>query len=102
MSARTARTRFASASNARAGSALALGQLLEGCRQYLLVAAARGLDAALASKGGPSNVVQRTFLEAQRDFHQFVGDSEAELIAWAISCGFMAPPLGKNGWFVTG
>jgi len=70
---------------ARAGSAQALGQLLDGCRHYLLVAAARGFDPVLNPKAGPSDVVQQTFLEAQRDFERFTGDSEAELIAW-LNC----------------
>jgi RNA polymerase sigma-70 factor (ECF subfamily) len=67
---------------ARAGSATALGQLLEACRHYLLAAAARDFDPALAAKAGPSDVVQQTFLEAHRDFHRFEGVNKAELIAW--------------------
>jgi hypothetical protein len=58
---------------ARAGSAEALGRLLEGCRAYLLLAANRQLDADLQAKGGPSDLVQETFLEAQKDFPPFQG-----------------------------
>jgi RNA polymerase sigma-70 factor (ECF subfamily) len=36
----------------------------------------------LQAKGGASDLVQETFLEAQRDFAQFAGESEAELLAW--------------------
>lgn len=69
-------------SEARAGSRDALGQALETCRRYLLLVAQRQLDPALQAKGGASDLVQETFLEAQRDFAQFTGSSEAELLAW--------------------
>jgi RNA polymerase sigma-70 factor (ECF subfamily) len=67
---------------ARAGSSDALGQLLETCRRYLLLAANRQLDPQLQAKGGPSDLVQQTFMEAQRDFAHFHGTTEAELLAW--------------------
>ena len=67
---------------ARAGSPEALGQLLDGCRGYLMRIARDELDPRLQAKGGASDLVQETFLEAQRDFAAFTGDSEAELLAW--------------------
>jgi RNA polymerase sigma-70 factor (ECF subfamily) len=67
---------------ARAGSREALGQALETCRRYLLLVAQRQLGSDLQAKGGASDLVQETFLEAQRDFAQFTGTSEAELLAW--------------------
>jgi RNA polymerase sigma-70 factor (ECF subfamily) len=67
---------------ARGGSRDALGAALESCRRYLLRVAGRRLDPELRAKGGASDVVQQTFLEAQRDFTQFAGDSEAEWLAW--------------------
>jgi RNA polymerase sigma-70 factor (ECF subfamily) len=67
---------------ARAGSAEALGTVLETCRRYLLLVAERQLDPRLRAKGGASDLVQETFLEAQRDFGGFHGTSEAELLAW--------------------
>jgi RNA polymerase sigma-70 factor (ECF subfamily) len=67
---------------ARAGSREALGQALEACRAYLLRIANDGLDADLKAKGGASDLVQETFLEAHRDFARFQGTSEAELLAW--------------------
>src|SRR6516165_9338508 len=67
---------------ARAGSREALGRALEACRRYLLLIADRELDPALRAKGGASDLVQQTFLEAQRDFGRFQGDSEEELLAW--------------------
>jgi RNA polymerase sigma-70 factor (ECF subfamily) len=67
---------------ARTGSQEALGQLLESCRGYLLMVATGELDSDLQAKEGASDRVQETFLEAQRDFGQFHGTSEAELLAW--------------------
>jgi RNA polymerase sigma-70 factor (ECF subfamily) len=67
---------------ARAGSREALGQALETCRNYLLLIAGRQLDPDLHAKGGASDLVQETFLEAQRDFARFQGTSEGELLAW--------------------
>jgi RNA polymerase sigma-70 factor (ECF subfamily) len=67
---------------ARAGSREAIGQSLESCRRYLLRVADGRLDADLASKGGASDLVQETFLEAQRDFGRFQGSSVEELRAW--------------------
>ncbi len=67
---------------ARSGSREALGQALQACRDYLLLVANKQLDPALQAKGGASDLVQQTFLEAQRDFAQFHGNSEAELLAW--------------------
>jgi RNA polymerase sigma-70 factor (ECF subfamily) len=67
---------------ARAGSSEALGEALETCRRYLLHVATRELDPDLQRKGGASDLVQETFLDAQRDFAQFTGTSEAELRAW--------------------
>ncbi len=66
----------------RAGSREALGDALVLCRQYLLAVANRQLNPALRSKGGASDIVQQTFLEAQRDFAKFQGDSVEELQAW--------------------
>ncbi len=67
---------------ARAGSHEALGRLLDSCRGYLLLVAGRELDPQLQAKGGASDLVQETLLDAVRDFHHFEGDAEAELLAW--------------------
>jgi RNA polymerase sigma-70 factor (ECF subfamily) len=67
---------------ARAGSSEALGRLLEACRAYLLSIANQGLATDLQAKGGASDLVQETFLEAHRDFGRFQGTTEAELLAW--------------------
>src|SRR5215472_17901427 len=68
--------------DARGGSREALGEALQACRDYLLLVANKELDPGLQAKGGASDLVQQTFLEAQRDFDQFHGNSEAELLAW--------------------
>jgi RNA polymerase sigma-70 factor (ECF subfamily) len=67
---------------ARSGSPEALGSALEACRAYLTLVADRELEPMLRAKGGASDLVQETFLEAHRDFGQFQGDSEGELLAW--------------------
>jgi RNA polymerase sigma-70 factor, ECF subfamily len=67
---------------ARSGSRAALGRVLELCRQYLLLVANRELEPELWAKGGASDLVQETFLEAQRDFANFEGTTRAEVLAW--------------------
>ena len=67
---------------ARDGSPEALGRLLEVCRPYLLLVANQQLPDDLQAKAGGSDLVQETFLEAQRGFARFKGTSEAELLAW--------------------
>ena len=67
---------------ARDGSAEALGELLQGCRQYLLLVANEELEPALVAKTGGSDLVQGTFLAAQRHFLSFRGSTEAELLGW--------------------
>jgi RNA polymerase sigma-70 factor, ECF subfamily len=67
---------------ARGGSRDALGQTLEACRRYLLTLARDELGADLRAKGGASDLVQDTFLEAQTTFDHFRGSSEGELRAW--------------------
>ena len=67
---------------ARAGSHEALGQALEACRAYLLLIANQQIDPHLRAKGGASDLVQETFLEAQRDFTHFQGDGIEQFQAW--------------------
>jgi len=67
---------------AQAGSREALGQVLETFRGYLLLVADRELAPELRAKGGASDLVQETFLEAQRDFARFHGNSVEALRAW--------------------
>src|SRR5262249_62211948 len=67
---------------ARAGSQEALGRLLEACHGYLLMVARQELPADLQAKGGASDLLQETLMDACRDFAQFRGDTEAELLGW--------------------
>src|SRR6266851_10406295 len=69
-------------SAARDGSRDALGSVLEACRRYLLGVARHELNGDLNAKGGASDLVQETFLEAHRAFDHFQGNSEVELRAW--------------------
>jgi RNA polymerase sigma-70 factor (ECF subfamily) len=82
---------------ARAGSNEALGQSLEQFRRYLLEVARHAVGPALKSKGGASDLVQDTFLEAQRLFSRFDGASEAQLRAW-LRCLLLhkAAKLGRR------
>jgi RNA polymerase sigma-70 factor, ECF subfamily len=57
-------------------------QLIESCRRYLLLVANRELDGDLRAKVGPSDLVQDTLLEAQRELGKFQGDDEADMRAW--------------------
>jgi RNA polymerase sigma-70 factor (ECF subfamily) len=67
---------------ARTGSAEALGELFRAFEPLLRTMARAELPDNLRAKLGPSDLVQSTFLEAQRDFPSFRGASPAELQAW--------------------
>jgi RNA polymerase sigma-70 factor, ECF subfamily len=67
---------------ARKGNGLALGQLLELYRSYLMILARLQIGRRLQGKVDPGDLVQDTFLEAHRHFADFRGSSEAELVAW--------------------
>ncbi len=64
------------------GSQEALGALLERYRRYLLRVANQQIARPLQTKGSSSDLVQDTFLEAQRIFGRFHGESAGELRAW--------------------
>jgi RNA polymerase sigma-70 factor (ECF subfamily) len=68
--------------NARVGSTEALGRLLETFRTYLSLIASEELDSRLLPKAGVSDLVQETFIEAQRDFSNFHGRTKPEWQAW--------------------
>ena len=59
-----------------------MGELLQGCRRFLLSAANQALESTLRPKEGASDLVQETFILAQRDFMSFEGESPGELLAW--------------------
>lgn len=67
---------------ALAGDAESLGNLLENYRAYLTVLAQRYLDSRLQGRLDPADIVQVTFLEAQRDLASFRGHQIEELLGW--------------------
>ncbi len=69
-------------SKAKAGNPEVLGRLLEQYRGYLLMLAHRYLDDRLRRRIDPADIVQHTYLEAQRDLPAFRGDTPAEFAAW--------------------
>jgi RNA polymerase sigma-70 factor (ECF subfamily) len=66
----------------RTGDAAALGQLLELYRNYLRVVARAMIGQALRVRLDASDLVQETFLKAHREFGQFLGATEPELVSW--------------------
>jgi RNA polymerase sigma-70 factor (ECF subfamily) len=70
---------------ARRGDQDALGQLFDAARHQLLDAASRGLPLALRGRVAPSDVVQETAIDMQRDFARFSGTKPEELFAWLRS-----------------
>jgi RNA polymerase sigma-70 factor (ECF subfamily) len=67
---------------ARGDDRRALGQLLEMFRAYLKLLARIQINRRLQGKMDASDIVQETFLQAQRNFSQFRGTTEAEMMAW--------------------
>ncbi len=67
---------------ARQGDRQALGELLEAYRDGLHRLAARRLDERVAVRVDASDLIQMTFLEAQRNLAQFQGEDEPAWRAW--------------------
>jgi RNA polymerase sigma-70 factor, ECF subfamily len=67
---------------ARQGDREALGQALSSVRDYLLLVANEGLEPALKAKGNASDLVQETFLLAQRGVENFRGRTASEWRHW--------------------
>jgi RNA polymerase sigma-70 factor (ECF subfamily) len=67
---------------ARAGDEAALGRLLELYRNYLRLMARSLIHQPLQVQLDASDLVQETFLKAHREFRQFAGSGEPELVAW--------------------
>lgn len=67
---------------ARAGNRAARGQLLDFYRAYLILLARLEIDRRLQGKADPADLVQETFLEADRYFAQLRGDTEKEFLSW--------------------
>jgi RNA polymerase sigma-70 factor (ECF subfamily) len=67
---------------AAGGDCEALARLLEPFRDYLLLVANHELEPELRAKLGASDLVQETFVGAQRDLARFRGNSEADWRLW--------------------
>ena len=67
---------------ARQGDREALGQALSSVRDYLLLVANEGLEPALKAKENASDLVQETFLLAQRGVERFRGRTAGEWRHW--------------------
>ena len=68
--------------DARNGATEHLGPLLDSYGNYLRLLATTQIDEKLRVKVSPSDLVQETMLGAYRDFGQFRGCTERELLAW--------------------
>src|SRR4051794_37411540 len=68
--------------DARRGGGDALGRLLESYRNYLHLLASLQIDRRLQVRVSPSDLVQDIMLGAYRDFAQFRGENERQLLAW--------------------
>jgi RNA polymerase sigma-70 factor, ECF subfamily len=66
----------------RSGDKIAGDQLFGRYHQYLWLLAQAQLGRLVRAKCDASDIVQMTMLEAHRDFQQFAGHEEAELLAW--------------------
>jgi RNA polymerase sigma-70 factor (ECF subfamily) len=67
---------------ARSGDTEAFGHLLAQYDNYLRLMVRALAGTALKLRLDSSDLVQDAFLEAHRDFPQFAGSTEAELLAW--------------------
>jgi RNA polymerase sigma-70 factor, ECF subfamily len=67
---------------ARAGNDAQLGDVLESCRDYLLLIANREEMRDLRPKVAPSDLVQETFVEARRDLNVFCGSTPEQFRGW--------------------
>lgn len=68
--------------SARQGDRQSLGDLLQAYNNYLQILASTQLDRRLQRRLSPADLVQDTLLAAQRDFPDFRGQSEREMLGW--------------------
>ncbi len=82
---------------ARSGDPTAVGRLLAGYQNYLLLIARMQVGRKLQGKLDPFDIVQETFLEATRQFPNFRGTTEPEFTSWLrrILAGNIALMLRK-------
>lgn len=82
---------------AQAGDEESRGKLLASYNDYLTLLARVQIGRRIQGKVDPADVVQETFLDAHRQFAQFRGTTEAELVAWLrrILAGQLALTMRK-------
>ena len=68
--------------SARQGNRESLGRLLQWYANYLGILASAQLDRRLRRRLNPSDIVQETMLAAHRDFSDFRGETQGELLCW--------------------
>lgn len=66
----------------REGRTDRLGDLLDGCRNYLTILARVEIGRRLQGKLDAADLVQETFLEAHRGIGRFRGTSQAQFLYW--------------------
>jgi RNA polymerase sigma-70 factor, ECF subfamily len=83
--------------DARQGKPDALGRLLDLYRGYLRLLLRLQIGRRLRSKIDDSDLIQETFLEAHRQFANFRGQSEGELLNWLreILAGSLAQTIRR-------
>jgi len=59
-----------------------LADIFASLKTYLSLVADRNLPDDVRAKVAPSDIIQETYLEAQRHYRHFKGNSERDLIAW--------------------
>lgn len=67
---------------AQRGLPAELGEILNSFRNYLLLIANRELGESIQAKIGASDIVQETFLQAEKIVNRFEGSSRQEFAAW--------------------
>ena len=69
---------------ARTGDQAACGELIQPYQDWLLGIARQRLDARLAARLSPEDLVQQALLESTRGLSRFRGNSEPELRVWLV------------------
>jgi RNA polymerase sigma-70 factor, ECF subfamily len=67
---------------AKSGERDSLGELMQWYANYLTILAATQLDRRLRRRMNPSDIVQEAMLAAHRDFADFRGNTQGELLGW--------------------
>jgi RNA polymerase sigma-70 factor (ECF subfamily) len=80
---RTERQSFSALmAKAQQGDREAVGELVDQCRNYLLLIANQEMDRDFQGKLGPSDIVQESMIAAQDNFGRFAGTTQEQLLGW--------------------